>query len=118
MLGKGEVRQDTSQNGRHLPIRSKHAALNALLQSAGSILCKRATVILHNNLQKAGFEFGKDYALVAHVHDELQLIARKDIADIVGQEAVKSFAFAGAYYNFRTPITGEYKIGQTWAETH
>jgi len=105
-------------DGRTLPIRSEHAALNSLLQSAGAILSKRATVILYENLKRDGYIFGEDYALVAHVHDEVQLIARKEIADIVGQEAVRSFELAGEYYDFRCPITGEYKVGANWAETH
>lgn len=105
-------------DGRILPIRSDHAALNTLLQSAGAILSKRATVILYQNLTRKGYIWGVDYAQVAHVHDEVQLIAREEIADDVGREAVKSFELAGDYYNFRCPITGEYKIGNNWADTH
>ena len=105
-------------DGRVLPIRSDHAALNMLLQSAGSILCKRATVILYDTLTGMGYKFGKDWALVAHVHDELQIIAKKELAEIVGTQAVKAFEAAGEYYDFRCPITGEYKVGKNWAETH
>lgn len=105
-------------DGRILPIRSDHSALNMLLQSAGAILAKKATVILYESLSNLGYEFGKDYALVAHVHDEVQLIAKEEIADIVGQEAVTAFELAGQYYDFRCPISGEYKTGQNWAETH
>lgn len=105
-------------DGRMLPIRSEHAALNTLLQSAGAILSKKAAVILYQNLTAMGYTWGVDYAQVAHVHDEVQLIAREDIADVIGQEAVKSFQQAGEYYNFRCPITGEYKVGNDWAETH
>ena len=105
-------------DGRELPIRSDHAALNTLLQSAGAVLSKKATVILYENLTAMGYIWGVDYAQVAHVHDEVQLIARKEIADVIGQEAVKSFQQAGEYYNFRCPITGEYKVGSNWADTH
>ena len=105
-------------DGRVLPIRSSHAALNTLLQSAGAVLSKKATVILYENLTAMGYIWGVDYAQVAHVHDEVQLIARKEIADVIGQEAVKSFQQAGEYYNFRCPITGEYKVGHNWADTH
>lgn len=105
-------------DGRVLPIRSEHAALNTLLQSAGAVLSKKATVILYENLTKLGYVWGDDYAFVAHIHDEIQIQAKEDIADIVGQEAVKAFEQAGEYYDFRCPITGEYKVGQNWAETH
>ena len=105
-------------DGRILPVRSEHAALNTLLQSAGAVLCKRATVLLYKNLAAKGYVFGKDYAFVAHIHDEIQIQAKEELADIIGQEAVKAFEQAGEYYDFRCPITGEYKVGQNWAETH
>jgi DNA polymerase I-like protein with 3'-5' exonuclease and polymerase domains len=103
---------------RQLPIRSPHASLNTLLQGAGSLLAKQATVILYENLTSNGYTWGKDWAQVAHVHDEVQLIAREEIADHVGKQAVKSFQQAGEHFNFRVPITGEYKVGNNWADTH
>ena len=105
-------------DGRILPVRSEHAALNTLLQSAGAVLCKRATVNLYENLATQGYVFGKDYAFVAHIHDEIQIQAKEELADIIGQAAVTAFQQAGEYYDFRCPITGEYKVGQNWAETH
>ena len=105
-------------DGRVLPIRSPHSALNVLLQSAGALLAKQATVFLYENLTIKGYKWGEDYAQVAHVHDEVQLIARKEIAEDVGREAVKSFQLAGEHFNFRCPITGEFKIGNNWADTH
>ena len=105
-------------DGRTLVIRSDHAALNTLLQSAGAILSKKATVILYENLTSMGYIWGVDYAQVAHVHDEVQLVARKEIADVIGREAVKSFEQAGEYYKFRCFITGEYSVGNNWADTH
>ena len=105
-------------DGRILPVRSEHAALNTLLQSAGAVLCKRATVNLYDNLASQGYVFGKDYAFVAHIHDEIQIQAKEELADIIGQAAVTAFQQAGEYYDFRCPITGEYKVGQNWAETH
>lgn len=105
-------------DGRVLPVRSSHAALNTLLQGAGALLAKQATVILYKNLTDKGYKWGEDYAQVAHVHDEVQLIARKEIADDVGREAVKSFQLAGDHFKFRCPITGEYKVGANWADTH
>lgn len=103
---------------RQLPIRSPHASLNTLLQGAGSLLAKQSTVILYENLTSNGYIWGKDWAQVAHVHDEVQLIARKEIADYVGAEAVKSFQQAGEHFKFKVPITGEYKVGNNWSDTH
>lgn len=55
-------------DGRHLPIRSFHSALNTLLQSAGAVLMKLATVIFHKEAQRRGFKLGEDYVQVLHVH--------------------------------------------------
>jgi DNA polymerase-1 len=104
-------------DGRHLPVRSAHAALNALLQSAGGLVMKQATIIFHKKLA-AKFKLGVDYTPALHVHDEYQTLCRKEIADEVGRMAVDSIKEAGAYFGFRCPLDGEYKIGRTWAETH
>jgi DNA polymerase I-like protein with 3'-5' exonuclease and polymerase domains len=105
-------------DGRVLSIRSAHAALNTLLQSAGALIAKQATVIAYDNLTTSGMVFGRDWALVAHVHDELQVECKKEIADVVGRVLVQSMQEAGRYFNFRVPIDGEYKHGSNWAETH
>jgi DNA polymerase I-like protein with 3'-5' exonuclease and polymerase domains len=108
----------TGLDGRQLPVRSSHAALNALLQSAGGLVMKKATVIFHAKLRAKGWKPGIDYMPVLHVHDEYQTLARKEIADEVGRIAVASIQEAGEYFGFRCPLDGEYKIGRTWAETH
>ena len=105
-------------DGRKLPIRHSHTGLNTLLQSAGAILAKRATVILHNLLESEGYVHGEDWAQVAHVHDEVQLIAKKKVSAYVGKQAVKAFQLSGEYYNFRCQITGDYKTGNNWKDTH
>lgn len=108
----------TGLDGRRLKIRSSHAALNTLLQSAGALIAKLATVLAYDELTTRGYVFGRDWALVAHVHDELQVEAKEEIADEVGQVLVDSMRRAGEKFGFRIPIDGEYKIGANWAETH
>lgn len=105
-------------DGRKLHIRSDHAALNTLLQSAGALLVKQATINLYLELSTRGYIFGKDWAMVAHVHDEFQLQVRKDLAEEVSKVAVWAFEEAGRQFNWRCPLTGEAKIGNNWAETH
>jgi DNA polymerase I-like protein with 3'-5' exonuclease and polymerase domains len=105
-------------DGRQLPIRSSHAALNTLLQSAGALIMKQATVLLNRYLEVKGWSFARDYALVGHIHDEMQLEVDKDKADTVGQLAVKAIQDAGRSFNFRCRLDGEYKVGQNWSETH
>lgn len=57
-------------DGRRLNIRSQHSALNTLLQSAGAVMMKYATVLFHEFAQEAGFVLGKDYIQVLHVHKQ------------------------------------------------
>ena len=60
-------------DGRKIPIRSKHAALNSLLQSAGAVIMKKAMVIGDKMIQAKGLVPGVDYEQVLFVHDELQV---------------------------------------------
>jgi DNA polymerase-1 len=105
-------------DGRLLRIRSTHAALNTLLQSAGALIAKVATIFAYQELTTRGYKFGKDWALVAHVHDEMQAEARPEIAEEVGNVLVQSMRRAGEFFGFNIPIDGEWKIGNNWAETH
>lgn len=57
-------------DGRKVYVRSEHAALNTLLQSAGAIICKKWIVTLEELLQAKGYKHGwdGDYAFSAWVH--------------------------------------------------
>lgn len=108
-------------DGRHLHIRSAHAALNTLLQSAGALVCKKWLLILDQNLHDAGLKHGwdGDYAFCAWVHDEVQIACRnQEVAEKVAEMAVDAVRLAGEYFEFRCPTAGEAKIGNNWSETH
>ncbi|MDE3021865.1 MAG: hypothetical protein KGI54_08400 [Pseudomonadota bacterium] len=106
-------------DGRVLHVRSSHSALNTLLQSAGAILMKQALALLDRSLQEDHKLLpGEDYEFVANVHDEWQIECKEELADTVGKAAVASMETAGTLLKFRCPITGEYKSGKSWAETH
>lgn len=105
-------------DGRILHVRSAHSALNTLLQNAGALIAKQATVFAYDNLSTRGYVFGRDWALVAHIHDELQTETKEAIADEVGKIIVKSMEQAGEHFKFRVPISGESKVGRNWADTH
>ena len=105
-------------DGRHLHIRSSHSALNTLLQSAGAVLMKLATVIFHMEAQRRGLRLGGDYAQVLHVHDEAQFNTTPEKADALGKLFVESIELAGRHFGMRCPTTGEFKVGANWAETH
>ena len=108
-------------DGRHIFVRSAHAALNTLLQGAGAVVCKQWLVMLEAQLQVRGLKHGwdGDYCFCAWSHDEVQ-IACKDAktATIVAGLATKCVTLAGEHFNFRCPTAGEAKIGTTWSDTH
>jgi DNA polymerase I-like protein with 3'-5' exonuclease and polymerase domains len=105
-------------DGRRLQIRSRHSALNQLLQSTGAIAVKKATTILYNDLINKGLKWGKDFGFVAHIHDEIQALVKPEYADLYKNLAIDSFRKSGEYFNLKCPMTGEARVGQNWMETH
>lgn len=98
--------------------RSNHKALNTLLQSAGAVVMKKALVILDTRLQANGLVPGRDYAFVINCHDEFQIEVWEEHAQFVGATARQAIVDAGVHFKMRCPLDGEYKVGNTWAETH
>lgn len=105
-------------DGRRLPIRKAHAALNTLLQSAGALVMKKALVLMEAEFTSRGWVIGQDLAFVANIHDEVQIEAKETIADEVAAIAADAICRAGKYFEFRTELAGNACIGRTWAETH
>jgi DNA polymerase I-like protein with 3'-5' exonuclease and polymerase domains len=101
-------------DGRKLLVRSEHSAVNTLLQGAGAIAMKQALVFLHKDLTKRKIPF----KFVANVHDEWQIEVPEQYAEEVGQSGVRAITNAGLEFKMNCPLTGEYKIGDTWKETH
>ena len=105
----------TLVDGRKVPIRSQHAALNTLLQGSGAVVSKYWMILADRNLRR---EFGNRVRQVAYVHDELQFSCPPDIADAAGKIITDSAIEAGTRLGIRMPINAEYKIGGSWSETH
>lgn len=101
-------------DGRVLHIRSEHSALNTLLQSAGAIVMKKALQLL----EEYGRLHSLDYYFVGNIHDEVQAEVRSGQEDSYGRLAVSCLEAAGSFYNLNCPLTGEYKVGDSWADTH
>ena len=98
-------------DGRPLPCRSSHSALNLLLQSAGAVIMKQALIEFIDIATKP-------YEMHANVHDEVQFSCLKEHADELGGQFVSAIAKAGKVLKFKCPLDGEYKIGNNWKETH
>ena len=99
---------------RRIIIRHPHAALNTLLQGAGSCVMKKALTLLDKNVitkQIKAFP-------VVNVHDEFQYEVEESRAEEFGKLAVQSIIDAGKQLNIRCPLDGKYKVGSNWAETH
>lgn len=105
-------------DGRLIYTRSDHSAVNSLLQSAGSIVCKVWIVTLHRKLRERGFEWDRDFQHVLTVHDEVQILAREEIADEIGKIAAEAAREAGEALGLRVPTAGESKVGDRWSDTH
>jgi len=105
-------------DGRKLPIRSSHAALNMLLQSAGAVCMKVALIQLFHLLNGLRWQHGREYAFVANIHDEFQAEVTPDKAETFGKLAVEAIRHAGKQLKLNVPLDGEFKIGNNWAETH
>ncbi len=102
-------------DGRKLNSRSPHAALNLLLQSAGALLAKQAIIFFEEEITG---QYRDDINQAMWAHDELQVETLPELAESVGKTAVRAFERAGKHFNFNIEITGKYKVGQTWQETH
>ena len=99
---------------RRVAIRSSHAALNSLLQSAGAIIMKKALCLL----DEYATIWGLDYHIIGNIHDEIQTEVREKDAEVFGRLATSCVEAAGLFYKLNCPLAGDYKVGNTWADTH
>ena len=103
-------------DGRHIPVRSTHSALNFLIQSAGAILCKRWISLVNEEIIRSYNGLAR---IVLWVHDEIQVSVSETLdLDEVGKSFVEKIFETERYYDFKCPLDGEYKIGNSWMETH
>lgn len=108
-------------DGGVLHVRSDHAALNTLLQSAGALICKKWGVLIEAELLRRGYRHGwdGDFAFMAWVHDEYQIAARtQELAHEIGEISMWAIREVERAFGFRCPLAAEYKIGLNWSECH
>ena len=121
VMDRARISADTRKavtllDGRSVPVRSAHKALNTQLQGDGAIVMKLAQCILNEKIKQ--HELTDKAKFMATVHDEWQLECTPDCADQVGQLGVTSIIEAGERLKCRMPMDGEYKIGKNWSECH
>lgn len=101
-------------DGRKIYIRSEHSAMNALFQSAGSIINKMSTILIYKRMRAENI----DGHMVINMHDEIQAEINKKDVDKYSQIVLQCYKDVGKYFNLNVPIEGETKIGDNWCETH
>jgi hypothetical protein len=94
--------------------------LNTLLQGTGAVLSKHWLVEFRRRMIE---EFGPQgwkgqWAALGWIHDETETAVREGIGERAGVIAVESIEMLTEKFSFRCPLTGEAKLGLTWADTH
>jgi len=108
----------TALDGGKLSIRSEHSVMNAKFQAAGSIVVKRATVRMNQEIRR--LQLSNYVRQVIHYHDEyaLELVDSKSIRESIKKITEEAWQYAGDYYKLNVAITGEAAFGSSWAEIH
>ncbi len=104
-------------DGRLVPVRHKHAALNTLLQSAGAIICKNWYVKTEEMIRTAGYSV-EDVHIVGFIHDELQIQVLKGLEDEIGKITWEALKQVEEDLGLKIPLDSEYQTGSSWAATH
>ena len=105
-------------DGRKLHVRSEHAALNTLLQSAGALISKQWLIEIDKAAAELGLVYDQDWSMLGWIHDEVQLQVKGDYAETFGEKVVTAAEKAGEFFEFRCPISAEFKVGRNWYDTH
>ena len=100
-------------DGRQLTVRSEHAALNVLLQSAGALIAKKWVQLIDQEMKRQNL----DATMIAWIHDEVAVQTRED-TEIVGTLTRRMAQEAGKHFGVKLPIGAEYQVGRSWADTH
>lgn len=101
-------------DGRKLWIPNEHLAMSLYLQGFEAVIMKKAMQLYQEELRSKNIPFKQ----VAMIHDEYQIETLREYGSVVGQAVVNGIRNAGALYNSNCPLDGEFKVGNTWAETH
>lgn len=108
----------TGLDGRPIQVKDEHTILVYMLQSDESIQMAAAYCWFHWQMEKHGYEWGKDYATLIWMHDEFQIECHPHMVTEVATIGKESIAWAGRHFNIDCPHDGDSKIGHNWYETH
>jgi DNA polymerase-1 len=110
----------TTIDGRRVYVRSEHASLNTLCQTAGAIICKKWIANFSQRFEEEFGEQGWDgkWSALLWVHDEVQIACRPEIVERAKQILVEEIRKLTQHYKWRVELDGEAKAGRNWKETH
>lgn len=114
-------------DGRRIYCRSKHSLVNYKFQSDGAVPMDYSLLYMDKwlggiKLDKDGYPcyVYKDWPIYRciYMHDEGLWEVPEHLAVEIGEMGVRSIESAGRMLRMRVPLTGEYKVGSSWASTH
>lgn len=106
----------TLLDGREVPCRAKHKALNVQVQGDGAILMKIAQCFLSKRIKNT--YNNNQVRFMATVHDEWQLECEPHLAEEIGKLGAKCIRDAGKFLKCSVEMDGDYRVGSNWAECH
>ncbi len=101
-------------DGRRIPVRSEHSALNTLLQGSAAIVAKRWLSSSMDVVRKRKL----DSHMLIFSHDEVQSDVRPDHVDQHIDIFMRGIKYTEKFYSIKIPLDGEAKVGSNWCETH
>ncbi len=101
-------------DGRTVPVRSSHKALNVLLQGAGAVISKEWCIIGNERVKAEGLRARQ----IGFIHDEMQWEAHPEDAERVGKILEEAAVAAGEKLGIRMRVDAEAGIGDNWSDCH
>jgi DNA polymerase I-like protein with 3'-5' exonuclease and polymerase domains len=103
-------------DGRRVPVRAQHVALNYLITSSEAVITKRWLVRVYDELcERFKYGWDGDVVLALWVHDELVAYAKAKLADQVGEILVRHAREPATFYSFKAPLDADYVVAPSWA---
>lgn len=109
-----------SLDGRRIPVRSSHSALNSLLQSSGAVVAKRWMVEARKEMDRRRYIHGKDYMQVAYIHDQYDIVFNPKVitGEELGEISKLAVDRAAEAYKVRLPLDIDWSVGDNFSEVH
>lgn len=105
-------------DGRPLHIRSQHAALNTLLQSAGAVIMKLYLIKFWELMKEKKYAHGVVFGLVGNVHDEVVFECSPEVTEGARECSERAIQLVEEHFKFKCPLTMGFGSGPNWRSIH